>query len=575
MEEHIGNLGVLKTIRIQNDSITFSIFNSIFFRKLSGYTPQIKDNSAFEFYYSKPLNQSIRFYQSSEAVLYRNRTETKFPQLGVSSMIPTFRSYETDYFSNQQTTFIQQRGQFLLGFQTEVIQHSLKTGAGFSYDEDNKNVGKGLMFVTNIHSSSYQRGAWQTTYETDYEHQWIRPRENSKGMIQFQFNWSEPNQNSFAMIDTRIQRYERDIPTTLPYKRSEWNGNTTLRVSTPALFRGTFDAISEIDGFRIRQGVELPSTSQLKHLHNFSWTISNSNPFFSIEYDIGSQSTRFGDIHLNQQSERVGLFVGINSTHIDTIQFSFESMVSKVTTPDTSEYSDRDEFTWKGGILFTKQFLPNFLLRSRFQIADNHPVYLSKYTSFSNRTIKNYLFESAFEHLVPNQLFHQFKLEFISTYILYDFSSPDQESRDLVSRRFTFFDSLVYQLEYVDLILRTNHDIEDRGIYYRSTHEMSLAEAFHTFTGTVQCKFNYRKIPIYVGMTGYMRKPIRYRNTIARNVLNNSIQPLQGIGPIVEFRRTITNQWGLSGKGSYLILKQVGKRKETQTDIQLVLSKQW
>ncbi|MCX7834687.1 MAG: hypothetical protein N2450_01300 [bacterium] len=528
-----------------------------------------------EFFYSKDIQLNLRFFSTLFTNSYRNRAEVLRPQLGsFTSMVEHYR-YDESYHSSSPTYFSQHRGYALLGLETNWSDHHLLTGTGLSYDQDGKDVGRGYTIQTQIYANPTISNEWRTNYQLNFEQHWLRPRESKKILFHLDLLWNDSIRISSANIQMNVEHYEKDIPTVIPYRRSEWNGNTSLKILTPIIGKTHFSLESQVDGFRIRQGSLYPSSSQLKHYHTVGIRREKSNPFLLSFYGTGYQVTRLGE-HLQQHvSERVHLHTGLTKIPIDSLALSIEGAVTRITTPDTTEYNDRDEVQWNGYLRGVQHFSQHFLVESQLGYVFQHPIYLSRYTSSSNRSIRSYNFGTTLKQFFSNRFTHQVTIEMFSSYILYDFPMQTNESRDLASRRFSLYDWLSVPISRGTIIVHLRNDIEDRGTYFRTNHEVALAEAFHTLTGSFHFETHIQRVPFSFGIHGYSRKPLYYSIFRAKGRYNQNVQTVQGIGPIVEFQHQFTNQWRVYNRTSILFIKQMHRKKETQPTWEFTLSKLW
>lgn len=573
--ERISTFGLVRNYSYDLDSVSFGLLGTFFIRNLSGYKPHTKDNEVFDFFFSRKLLPTLKFFTSIQSNLYQNRSEAIIPQLGSFTPLVSKFHYVEDYTQPAPSNLIQRRGNFLVGLESFVINHYLQTGTGFSYDQDNDDIGKGMTAQFIFESKPTISPEWKSNYQFNYEHHWLRPRKFSKGNLLLEFNWSNLNFGSFADIQTQIQRFERDIPGINGFRRSEWNGTANIKVHTPITKNSQFSLSSNIEGFKIRQGELFPSSSQIKHFHTFEWLWSKDLPFVTVFYGTGYQTTRFGELLQNHQSENLGLNTGIKNSLKDSLSIFIEGFTTRISTPDTGEYSDRDEVQWRGTLSGTKSISPKFLLQSHIQYIFNHPIYLSKYTSSSNRSLRSYFFDIHAKHFFSRQGFHHLTLEMFSSFILYDFPMQEYESRDVFFRRFSFLDSLAFPLLIGQTLFKIRSDLEDRGIYYRTTHEVALAESFHTLTSSLQYQFNLKKVFFTLGFQGYRRKPFHYRHLLTKQTSNSTLQSVQGYGPILEFQHQFTNQWRVYNRTNVMFISKMKERREVQTNWVFTLSKVW
>jgi len=204
-------------------------------------------------------------------------------------------------------------------------------------------------------------------------------------------------------------------------------------------------------------------------------------------------------------------------------------------TPDTSNFDDRDELRINGKVTWSHLFTPSLYGQLQASVSLYHMVYIYGERSADNNWNRIFRLRPLLSYTPSKNLAWHQAFEVLANYVQYDFETQLMQTKSFVFRKFSYDDSLRWQMTLRSKVLLDYRLLlEENGeLYWQEWKEKMLTTRTSHW---LQARFSYaavRGLGISPGYTLYLRDEWRHLTSPAGAAKKEKYSTFSSHGPVI------------------------------------------
>lgn len=253
------------------------------------------------------------------------------------------------------------------------------------------------------------------------------------------------------------------------------------------------------------------NTFYIENQFRFMHIGTNLNYGFSLRSN--EETLDNSDLITNSETKETALGFNLgyqfNADNLLDMDFSYVKM--QYDTPHEKNNDDRDEQRFIFRTNYFHRFSPYLSMNWLAYVYLYHQIYIFSEQSANNSWNRVYKLHPSLNYRY-GRLSNSLSTQVLANYTAYDFENPDEVPRSIVSRKYSFSDSLTYRFFAANYIgFFTRLELDDKGTFYQKEFAQRIVQSYQSqFYTFYLMNRHFLKFRIRAGYTYYLRNEWRH-----------------------------------------------------------------